>query len=326
MKKRVVWVASLCFAGILAVGALLFWQGNVRRGAAAYARGETPARFLLLGMDQVGQNTDVLLLLQIDTASGEGQVLQIPRDTYVCTGASRGRINQLCRREGGAEEVCALFEKAFGLPIDGYFCLSLSAVEELVNRLGGVTVNLPQAMDYEDPDQGLVIHLSAGVQRLDGAQTLGALRFRAGYAEGDLTRLKMQQRVMRALWQQVRQVRTLPEILAIYEGIRPNLLTNLSKKDIMVLFGTLFPLRETLHFSFMALPGGACREEESGAWYYVPCRAATEKLLRARFALPQQARFDANGFFAGTGEEMRNIYEDRYLDYTVFVSEEKKTE
>jgi anionic cell wall polymer biosynthesis LytR-Cps2A-Psr (LCP) family protein len=49
--------------------------------------------------------------------------------------------------------------------------------------LGGVEINVPYDMNYDDPTQDLHIHLSKGKHHLDGKQAEGFARFRMGYRE-----------------------------------------------------------------------------------------------------------------------------------------------
>ena len=62
----------------------------------------------------------------------------------------------------------------------------------MLNAIGGVEVDVPQNMNYEDPYQDLYIHLKKGVQLLDGKKAEQLVRFRK-YPMGDVARVSVQQ-------------------------------------------------------------------------------------------------------------------------------------
>ena len=85
-----------------------------------------------------------------------------------------------------------------GFRPDGLLLVDLEGLAELVDVMGGVRFDVPQDMYYDDPSQNLHIALDAGEQRLDGAQAVGLVRFRSGYAEADLKRTEVQRDFLRA--------------------------------------------------------------------------------------------------------------------------------
>ena len=76
-----------------------------------------------------------------------------------------------------------LIEEVFGIGIDDYMAIETDGFREVVDYFGGVVVDVPYAMDYEDPLQDLYIHLEPGLQVLDGTQAEKFVRFRQGYNE-----------------------------------------------------------------------------------------------------------------------------------------------
>ena len=83
------------------------------------------------------------------------------------------------------------------------------AVGELVDAIGGVEFDVPIDMNYDDPTQNLHIHLSAGLQDIDGDKAMQLLRWRknsdaygnvyGGYPNGDLGRIETQQAFLKAV-------------------------------------------------------------------------------------------------------------------------------
>jgi anionic cell wall polymer biosynthesis LytR-Cps2A-Psr (LCP) family protein len=88
---------------------------------------------------------------------------------------------------------------------------------KLVDYVGGMQVNVPFAMDYDDPMQKLHIHLAPGPQKLHGEQVLEFLRWRhnnegGGHPEGEAGRLRMQQELLQGLLDQLVSPRNLPRL------------------------------------------------------------------------------------------------------------------
>ena len=233
---------------------------------------------LCVGRDDAAFNTDALLLVSFDTQNHTANVVQIPRDTY-CDGGkinalwakyrTRAKKNGIVDADSSAmDTLCKTIEQTLCIKIDHWVLCGLTAVREVVDALGGVTVNVPYDMDYDDPIQNLSIHLTAGKQTLDGAQAEGLIRFRAGYIRGDLGRIDMQKLFLSALLEKARQVSllTLPSIVTT---AAKHITSDLSFSDL-IFFAKSAQKLNTAHVSFLTLPGTDCRAfGDNGAWYYV---------------------------------------------------------
>lgn len=161
---------------------------------------------LLAGTDASGDQTDTLMLLNLDRGERRISVMSIPRDTKVNSTYWPHKINGAYAANGhGAEGMDALMDyvaDCVGFRPDGYVLLDLDVFVELVDLFGGVDFDVPQDMFYEDPTQGLYIDLQAGEQHLNGEQTMGLVRYRSGYAMADLRRVEVQREVLRAAVEQ----------------------------------------------------------------------------------------------------------------------------
>jgi len=146
--------------------------------------------------------------------------MSIPRDTYVVL--SQTRHNQLrnaglniprelkinaFRSYGGRAVGPSLImqEVSFMLGVEFHFYIemSLAGFVQIVDHIGGVYFNVPRNMYFEDPEHNSVIaHVPAGMQRLNGRQAEGVIRFR-GFPDGDLGRNNIQMQFMTALIEQL---------------------------------------------------------------------------------------------------------------------------
>lgn len=147
-------------------------------------------------------NTDTIILAQL-WPDGRTKLLSIPRDSWMnVPGYGWGKING-ANPHGGPDMLVNAVQALTGLRADGYALLSLRAVRDLTDAAGGVTVDVPQRMKYDDNAGKLHVDLQPGRQRLSGEQAEGFLRFRKDNL-GDIGRVARQQLFLGALVNQVK--------------------------------------------------------------------------------------------------------------------------
>ncbi len=328
MKKRkvAIWLPSIgaCLLLIVVFVRIFSAEGESRETAAKGNGNQTT--ILLAGVDDAGFNTDMLMLCSLEQTSGKMKLAQIPRDTYYRTPRGEGKLNRIYRsnaskygKKRAAECFCNEIERAFGLPLDGFIVFDIKTVGELVTLLGGVDVNVPHTFSYSDGKTGEVRTLTAGPRRLSSEEAMAFVRHRKSYAEGDLGRLDAQMRFLAGLCGALPRLNKFDQILAICQKILPNLLTNLTEKDIMEVMIAYFKNRSRFSVEIMRLPGEACYTD--GVWYYVLNRPAVERMLTTE--LGSSTEFDAEGRFSDEKREaFRNIYTDTGVRYEVYTPEE----
>lgn len=152
-----------------------------------------------------GMNTDTLLLVHIPADGGRASVVSLPRDSYVqIPEIGMGKLNAAYangflaadpdasdaeKASQGAQRLVQTVSGLSGLRIDHYVEVSMIGFYDLTQVIGGVEVNLCNAV--QDPDSG--IDLPAGVQTISGADALAFVRQRQGLPNGDLDRIVRQQ-------------------------------------------------------------------------------------------------------------------------------------
>ncbi len=149
---------------------------------------------LFLGMDESGDLSDVNWLLQFNLIEGTLNILQIPRDSFMPDYASysTGKFNSIYHsgQETGVtpmQRVVNAIEDSFCIYIDCYVKLNCTDIANIVDSIGGIPITLPEEIVYEADKV-----LPAGEQVLDGEQSEWFVRFRHGYDEGDIGRVKAQ--------------------------------------------------------------------------------------------------------------------------------------
>lgn len=273
--------------------------------------------FILAGLDDAGDNTDMLMLVSIGGRTGGLSFMQIPRDTYLRMDGREGKINQLYHyysseygTKDAADHLLDAFSNAFSLPIHGYVIFRMQAVEETVDAIGGIPMTLAEDFVYLDEETGKEKRIAKGERVLDGRDAGHYIRHRASYAEGDLGRLDAQLRFFSSAFTSLARLKSPVAYLRLYQKIVPKLLTNLSEKDIISLVTVFIKNRDGSAVRLMRLPGEATRGN-SGSWYYVVNRKETERLLTQYFTATEGYRFDADGRFVRSDREsFMNIYGD----------------
>ena len=231
--------------------------------------------------------SDSMLVLRFDPQEEKVSVLSIPRDTRVyIEGQGVRKINHANEYGGPALTAAVASELLGGINIDRYVRVNVQGVEKLIDALGGVTVNVPKDMKYNDFSQHLYIDLKKGVQHLDGDKAMQFLRYRYdGY--GDISRVQRQQMLMRSVVEQTLKPATVIKIPKILSVIQSHLDTNLTVRELMAL--TNFASKaERGNVKMMMLPGDFNSNEETVS-YWLPNDEKIEQLMTKHFNLPQEA-------------------------------------
>ena len=165
---------------------------------------------------------DSLMIVHLNPASSACRVLAIPRDTRTeLPGYGLSKVNHALAL-GGIDYEVQVVSELTDLPIDHYVLIDFSGFEDLVDAIGGITVNVPETFTAID---GTLFQ--AGEQRLTGKQALAYSRYR-GDSEGDFGRIKRQQQVIRALIRETGGLDVLTSIRELLPAVSDNLRTDLS--------------------------------------------------------------------------------------------------
>ncbi|HYE08775.1 MAG TPA: LCP family protein, partial [Patescibacteria group bacterium] len=117
-------------------------------------------------------------------------------------------------------------------PIHHYVKVTFKGAEKIVDILGGVKVNVPMNMDYEDPAQNLSIHIKKGTQVLNGSNAVKFARFRSGYSDQDLGRIKAQQELIKSFISALTSPKVIPKAFSVVDAMSKCIKTNIENSDI----------------------------------------------------------------------------------------------
>lgn len=179
---------------------------------------------LFLGIDRTEEReetsisfgSDTIILAQIDLDKRKMKALSIPRDTYAYIPV-RDKKDKICYAyaygflEGKAVKsaIDAISYLVQGARIvDYYFTLDMEPIPEMIDKLGGVELNVEIDMKSHGAD------LSKGMQLLDGDSAFDYIHWR--YAEdGDIGRIKRQQKFVMAMFSKLKTTAEKEELMNI---------------------------------------------------------------------------------------------------------------
>ena len=198
-----------------------------------------PYNLLLLGVDRRPKEkafrTDTMIVAHIDPQKKAVWMLSIPRDTKVSIpGHGERKIND-AHFYGGPKLTIQTVQKFTGLKINHYMEVDFTAFEKAVDSLGGVWVDVPQAINDRKADRSprhRAAKVPAGYQKLDGEHALTFVRSR-DYPDADWTRMKNQQAFFKALADQVSKASSFSKIPGTISAVAPHVRTDLSLMDMI---------------------------------------------------------------------------------------------
>ena len=229
-----------------------------------------PQRAVLLGSDARADESSRSDTIMIATA--DGGLLAVPRDTLVeIPGIGQDKINATFAY-GGPELAVKTLEDFTGLSIENYVVLNFGGVKEIVDALGGITLNVEEPIETEQ--DGEYFFIPAGTQELTGDQALAYVRYRGG-PTADIGRVGRQQRFLQALASEVSSPEKIPRLPETARAIWRNVQTNMSPWE-----AALFAIR-------LGLSGGDMRAEIypgtpqyiGGISYWVPDTTAGRQVI-----------------------------------------------
>lgn len=256
---------------------------------------------LVLGKSQ--NLTDTIMLASYDPKTQEAALLSIPRDTFIGENKYRAtawdKINAVYQT--GVENVLEDVRDLTGIDVRYYVMVDTEALKVLVDKIGGVEFDVPIDMNYDDNKQGLHIHLTAGVQVLDGDKAEQVVRFRhnnngttypSSYGIEDIGRMRTQREFLTALAKQTlvpSNITKIPEFLDIAKNYVKTNLDFDAIKDY-VPYAVNFNVN---NLKTDKLPGIA--EQANGVWIYsVDEEEAKEVINNLFFTKPETDEQDGN--------------------------------
>jgi len=300
-RRGFIFTILLLGAAIVLTGLGLAWL--LVRG---FGEGNSDAvQIMVMGVDQRaddGGRSDTLMLVTVDKSKEKAAILSIPRDTRVAIeGHGYDKINH-AYAFGGHKLTQGSLEQLLGTKIDHYIMVDIRAFKRMIDAVGGVDLNVEKRMYYEDPwddNGGLVIDLYPGEQHLDGQRAMEYVRYRD--EEGDVGRIRRQQKFMQALLKEVVSPQILPHLPQLVKELQDTLQTDMSLSELTKFASMLQQVRrngvESQIFSGTPVYMG-------GISYWLP------DIVKGREQLAQNSGIELSDKLRKEGERLAKKYEE----------------
>ncbi|MHB0876714.1 MAG: LCP family protein [Anaerolineae bacterium] len=208
---------------------------------------------MVLGLDvpddeaEPAARTDSIIIVSVDPSGGPISMLSVPRDLYVPIASyGENRINTAYflgevkdYPGGGPGLLRTTLEQTFGIPIHYYVSVDFDGFRELIDELGGVSVEVEKDIydpEFPDGDGGtMVVSIAAGEYTMDGEMALQYARSR--HTTSDFDRADRQQRLLMAIRDQVLSSESLSSLITkapvLYGTLSRSVQTDLSLEDLI---------------------------------------------------------------------------------------------
>ncbi|WP_019878333.1 LCP family protein [Succinispira mobilis] len=243
MFKKVCMITAIVVAVVTAAAVFFSWffkngKEGKRLGLDDLLTGRT--NIVVMGVDERDSDqgrSDTLMVVMLDPKTEQVTVLSIPRDTRVrIPGKGWDKINHAFAF-GGHKLTQETVEDFLGVRIHHYVVIDFKGFKSIVDAVDGIDIDVEKRMYYEDPYDNLVIDLQPGMQHLTGEQAIHYVRYRD--EEGDIGRVKRQQKFIKALYDKVTSpsnIKNMPQLLKVVSGM---VKTDMYTSNIASIAGTM---------------------------------------------------------------------------------------
>lgn len=184
-----------------------------------------------------GSRADAMMLVSLNRTTKKITIISIMRDSYTymnIDGHKRFFKINAAYGWGGPGTVVKIIEDNYKIAIDKYVCVDFDTFPEIIDKLGGVTVEVtPHEARYINREYGLSLSPGEAVL-LKGEEALAFSRIRKLDAEGDVGRTRRQRAVIMAIINKAKDASN-SDFNAMLDVIFPNIRTNYSKSEILKL-------------------------------------------------------------------------------------------
>jgi len=182
-----------------------------------------------------GARSDTIMVAGLDFPTRSMKLISVLRDTEALVNGHDTKINE-AYSDGGVKLADKVVGDFLGMPptatganFDRYIIVNANGLKDFVDAIGGIDVQVSQAMDYDDTWGHLHIHFKPGMTHMDGYQAMAYTRFRHD-ACSDVCRTQRQQQVIHITMAKLKSEKfnDLLHIGQLIAALNKNVVTNLT--------------------------------------------------------------------------------------------------
>ena len=210
---------------------------------------DTKIGILLLGLDNDSERNigstraDSMIYVAYDGENKEMEMISLPRDIYtdIYDGEGNvittGKINS-AYAYNGLDATIETFQNYMQLPVDYYATVNFISFKQIIDAVGGVTVEVPYNINskFESDNSGELL-IPQGTQHLNGEQALIFARIRK--VDDDIERGNRQQEVILATIKSMLEINSISKYQEILNVVEGNVETNLTFSNLTSLAGNM---------------------------------------------------------------------------------------
>jgi len=283
-KKKRKWlkITTFSFAVLLVIGGIYgysVWKSmqdalntmhdprkTDKRDGDISLKDKHPFSVLILGVDERENDngrSDTMIVVSVNPKDNSIKMLSIPRDTRVNIVGWNGGEDKINHSYayGGVDMSIDTVEEFLDIPIDYYIKMNMEGFKDIVDAVGGVTVN--NDMDLQ---HGSYV-FPKGQITLNGEEALVYSRIRKEDPRGDFGRQKRQKDIMQAILNEGASVSTLWNYDDIFDALSKNVKTNLTFNEMVeIQAGYKNAVKNLSQYNLEKGTGGFV----GNIWYYFP--------------------------------------------------------
>lgn len=226
---------------------------------------------------------DTMIVASFDPSKKQVDLISVPRDTYYhrkgYEDPGQKKINaSYVGKTSAAKAQSAMnaVRDVLNIPIHHFVKVEYEGVERIVDSIGGVEIDIPFKMDYDDPDGNLHIHFEEGTRVLNGSESVEFLRFRKNndnsHSDGDLGRISRQQQFISKAMKKSLSF----EIFGLVNTAQKHIKTSMSADELIYFAQKLMKVKEDNISSHLLLGEPKTINKTN---YYIHDKDETRKLI-----------------------------------------------
>lgn len=227
---------------------------NYKKGAQALAFDDDVYHLLLIGCDAANggsSRSDSMMVLSINRRSKTITLTSLMRDIYLTIPDYWNDRLNAAYAYGGADLLIETIQSNFGIPVQEYVMVDFQSFRDVVDVLGGVTVDMSaaeldavNAQVWENEADRLQ---NTGKVRLNGNQALAYARLR-NVGASDFDRTGRQREVLSAMFDEAKSL-SLLELNDLVNALLPHVTTDLTQGEV---FDILLHSMEYLNYDLQS--------------------------------------------------------------------------